>query len=489
MVSFGALTLAACFEKLTSHCPSNAPFQQANQCYSTPPDGYVPPPDMMIACSVSSQCAVPSEPICDGATKLCRACQVVDGGVASECAAKDASRPLCSPAGNCAECLTNSDCLAQQKTCDTAAGSCVPCSKNADCASGICGAGGACADPKTLVYVKKDGVSCPGGTGQGTLEDPYCTVQTGLDQGALQGKKVVIFSGTYTENINIKPTTAAYTVNAIGIGQPTISPSVAGPALSLSNMGQPINLSLDGITLQNAMGDSGINCTSTASATNMTRVTILRSTLRNNAKYGIASQDCEVNMDQTTIAMNQVGGMSLTDSDVNIKNMLVVQNGTAASGSTYGGINIATPNKGAATIVNSTVVDNVASGGVSLASGISCVGTTSVLNTVIQGNSGTTNEINASACKPQNSAFVGAAAPMTGSNNVELTACATNSIFVDPAKGNFTPVAGGVCSIVDKGAPSATFGVTMVTAPDHDLNGRSRPQPANGMFDIGAYEL
>lgn len=481
---------AACFERLyTVPCPATAPYQVDGQCFNTQPDGYVPPPDMTtISCVQSSQCPIASEPICDSSTKTCRACHVVDGGASSECAAKDASRPLCSRTGNCADCLTNSDCIMQQKTCNTTAGSCVPCSQNTDCASGICGAGGACANPNTIVYVSKSGISCPGGTGQGTLDDPYCTVQTGLDQGALQGKKVVIFSGTYAENVSIKPTVSSYTVNAIGIGQPTISPSAAGPAIALSNMGQPINVSLDGLIIQNATGDSGINCTSTAASTAMTRVTVLRSILRNNAKYGLASQDCQVNVDQTRVEQNQVAGMSVTDSDVTATNLLVLHNGMGA-GSTYGGINVATPNKGAAAIVNCTVVDNVASGGVSFASGISCVTLTSVLNTVVQGNTGTTNEINASTCKPDHSAFVGGAAAINGTNNVELLTCAQNSIFQNPSGGNFMPVAGGACTLVDKGAASAMFGATTVTAPDHDFNGRSRPQPPGGMFDIGAYEL
>ena len=92
----------------------------------------------------------------------------------------------------------------EAKTCDTAAGSCVFCTKNTDCASGICGAGNLCTDPSTLVYVNQKGVSCPGMTGQGTLEDPFCTIQAGLNLGANQGKKVVVFPGTYAENVSIQ---------------------------------------------------------------------------------------------------------------------------------------------------------------------------------------------------------------------------------------------------------------------------------------------
>jgi hypothetical protein len=483
LLGFCALALGACFEKIVDvGCP-NDETRINDQCYATLPDGFIP-----ITCQQSSQCVLPWEPICDTSTQMCRQCQP-SGGVSSECMAKDASRRLCTTAGSCAQCLTNLDCLADQKTCDTAAGSCVGCMQNGDCASGICGAGGVCADPKMIIYVNNDGPSCAVGSGQGTLEDPYCTVQRGLDQGASQGKRVVIFAGAhaYTENVSIKPT-AAYTVNAIGIGQPVLAPSAAGPAILLSTLGQAINLSLDGLTIQNAAGESGIRCDGTSTSLSLTHVTVLRSTLRNNAKYGLAATNCQANLDQVRVELNQTGGLLLSDSDVVATNLLVVQNGVGA-GTTYGGINILNPNGGTVAIVNSTVVKNVESAGASLASGIACSAVTSVLNCVVQGNTGAATEINATLCKPDHSAFVGAAAPNTGNMNVELVACTDNLIFQNPGAGNYVPISGGSCTLVDKGASAATFGTTTVTAPNHDFDGRSRPQPSNGMFDIGAYEL
>jgi hypothetical protein len=497
------VAIAACYQEFVpgAHCARDTDCTNPDYplCDTTRgacmrvPDGGLPPDLSMLppqACTQSSQCTNTSQPICDTTTDLCRPCETVDAGVSSECTAKDSSRPLCNSSGQCAECLNNRDCIKQQHTCDAVAGSCVPCVKNADCASGICGAGGLCADPSTLIYVNRNGVSCPGGTGQGTLDDPYCAVQAGLDASAAVAgaKKVVVFSATYNENITVKPTTAAYTVSAVGIGSPVISPTSAGPAVLLSNMGQPINISLDGFVVQNANGDSGINCSSSASMTSATRVTVLRSTLQSNAQYGLIAQKCMLSLDQVIVSQNQVGGISLTNSDMTITNTLVEHNGIGSSGATYGGISISTPSNGAGSVINCTIVDNVVSGGVLPYSGLACSNTTNVLNTVVQGNTGGTSEINAVACKPANSAFVGAAGLNTGTNNVELVTCAANSIFQAPATNDFRPVRGGSCTIVDKGAASATINTTMVTAPDHDLVGTPRPQPSGGMFDIGAYE-
>jgi hypothetical protein len=446
-------------------------------------------PDLSpIACTQSSQCSVPTQPICDDGTKFCRACALPDAGVSTECTGRDASRPLCSPTGACVECLANRDCIKSGKTCDTGAGACVPCSKNADCASGICGAGGVCADPSTLVYVNKSGVSCPGGTGQGTLDDPFCTIQAGLNQGSLQGKKVVVFSGTYAENVSIQTTTTSFSVNAVGIGQPTIAPTATGAAVKLANMGMSISVSLDGFVIQNATGASGVDCNGGSGTTAMTRLALVRSMVRSNAQYGIVTSKCMLSLDQTTVALNPSGGASLADSDVTIQNTVVHHNGMAASGKTYGGIFMSTTGAGSATIVNSTVVANATAGGALADGGISCAyNVTNILNTVLHSNSGGTGEINAMACPPDHSAFVGAALANMGTNNIDLTTCSDTVLFVDATNNNYTPKTGaGTCSLIDTGAASHSFGGTLVNAPAYDIAGTTRPM--GGGYDIGAYE-
>lgn len=495
VAGWAALSGTACFEKTLTDCPPSAPYRVGDTgCSpmaptSPPVDGGTSQPDMKVAeCMKSTDCLVEARPICDSTTLDCRACNPTS--TPSECAARDSQRPLCAPKGNCVECLTSADCLEKNLACDPGNGTCVACKKNADCASGLCSAD-KCADPDGLIYVDKEGPDCVGGgAGQGTFKHPYCTLQAGLDRSAKDdGKVVIVFgrSSAYGETINIKPTSDPYKVKAIGVGQPTLSPTTAGPAITVSTTTQSVDLVLDGFVVKGAQ-DSGISCSSTAPDAGTTHLTLLRTTLRDNKRYGLAAQDCRIDLDQTTIANNQVGGLSLTDTDALISNTLVWQNGVATSGDTYGGINIATPTKGTTVLVNSSIVANK-SNGASLASGLSCVSSTSVLNTVVFGNSGAASEINAEKCKPDHSAFVGAMTPMSGTDNVELTGCVANTVFKDVDMGNFTPVSGGTCSLVDRGAAMANLGGMPLMAPDHDLIGISRPQPVMGSFDIGAYEL
>lgn len=445
-------------------------------------------PDLApIACSESSMCSVPTEPICDQTMKRCRACSMPDGGaVSSECTALSGTRPLCSSSGACVQCITNRDCITANLSCDTAAGSCVPCQKNSDCASGICGAGGACADPTMLIYVNKSGVSCPGGNGQGTLDDPYCTIQTGFNAAAMSGHKVVVFSGTYSENVTIQSGTAALTINAVGIGQPAISPpsTATAPALKLSSTGSSITVSLDGFVIQNAIGGSGVDC-SGPGATSVARVSLIRSTVSNNAQYGIFASKCLLSTDQTTVAQNAKGGMSLDASDATIQNTIVHHNG-AGSGATFGGIYM-TNTSGTINIISSTVVANATGGGALSESGISCNGTVNIFDTVIHSNTGSAAEINATGCPPDHSAFVGAALANMSTNSIDLTTCTDSVLFVDSTNANYTPRGGaGNCSLIDTGAASHLFGATTVNAPTYDLIGTSRPQ--KGGFDIGALE-
>jgi hypothetical protein len=292
----------------------------------------------------------------------------------------------------------------------------------------------------------------------------------------------------YAENVSITTTTTAFSVNAVGIGQPAIAPSTAGPALKLVNMGQSISVSLDGFVIQNATGASGVDCNGGSGTTAMTRLSLIRTTIRNNAQYGIVTSKCMLSLDQTIIALNPTGGVSLAGSDAVIQNTVVHHNGGAASGTTYGGI-LMSNTSATTTIVSSTVVANTTSTGSLSASGISCAGTVSILDTVIHSNSGGSTEINAgtSTCQPDHSAFAGAAVANASTNSVDLTTCTDTVLFFDATNNNYTPRSGaGVCSLIDTGAASHTFGTTTVTAPTYDLIGTTRPVGAG--FDIGAYE-
>jgi hypothetical protein len=436
----------------------------------------------VVACSTSATCTIPAEPICDLDAGLCRPCAVPDGGAtSSECVMRSSATPYCN-GGACVECRNSRDCLSVNKACDQTAGSCVPCAKNDDCASGLCVTSTmSCEDPTNLVYVQSTGMSCPTGTGAGKLDDPFCKLQTGINQGATMNKTVIVLGGTYAENITIAPM-GTYVLHVIGIGQPVLAPSSAGPALQINNSSQTAGITLDGLTIQNATGSSGsgIVCNGNTSTSSSTTLKVLRSTIRNNSAIGLNIIGCDITVDQTTVAMNAGGGVNLAFNSFTVQNTVVWSNGSSTS--SFGGLTMMNPGT-TAVIVNSDFIANQNMTGAMGVSGLGCAGTPIVFNIVVRDNSGVMMEMNSGVCKPNYSAFVGAALVTGVMGNQDLTTCPSTSLFQNPMAGNFHPTAGTPpCTLVNDG--TAMFGG--VNAPAYDIEGTMRPQ--GGAFDIGAYE-
>jgi hypothetical protein len=438
--------------------------------------------DLSPACATDNQCTVATTPICDSVSHQCRGCMQ-----SSECVARGGSNQLCNvSSGACVQCLGPMDCLSNAKACDTAAGMCVPCTANAQCASGLCNTGtGACADPSTLVYVSAS--TCPS-TGQGTLTSPFCKIKDGLDKGVTLSKTVIVFGGTYSENITVAPGVGSvYTVSAVGVGAPVIASPSPGPALTLAlGGGTSINITLDSFTIKGATGASGhgIQCGGSAGNNGATKLKIVRSTVSNNAQNALNASNCDVTLDQDVIGpMNTAGGILLQSTDFTLQNLLVVGNGTAgSSGSAFGGIS-ATGTSARANVINNTVVNNNMKTGALAASGVGCVSGGAFFNNVAVGNSGGAAEVDTANCSPTYSSYVGAIA--TGTNhNQDLTTCGANAtaiegvIFYSSATGDYHPKMGGTapCTLVGLGTSAGT--------PTYDLDGKTRPSPPA----IGALE-
>jgi hypothetical protein len=490
-----SLLLAACFHSIyfdRRACNTSADctdgkigiFCDRGSCVSTPPDGFdfdalpdLPPQ----ACKQSSECAISIQPICELSNGLCRKCQAVDGGTSSECMAKGADRPLCAASGACVECASKRDCVNAKKACDVGSGACVPCVTNGDCASGLCSTG-SCADPAQLIYVQASGPNCPG-AGSGTFDDPFCTIQAGINQGATMGKTVIVLGGTYSENVTITPT-AAFSVRVVGVGQPSISPVAAGPAVRISNASHMVNVTLDGFIIQNATGAAGhgLDCGGSNADLQLTKLKVIRSTLRNNAQLGAKSSYCVLTLDQVVVGPdNKQGGISVADTDVTVMNAVVHRNGTGGvSGSAVGGMLMGSNATGK--VINAVFADNLMRMGALAASGLGCTAGAIVFNVALRSNSGGMLEIDSGTCAPDHSAFVGGA--VSGTNNRDLTSCPPESTFTNPAAADYRPLvsANATCTLIDVG-----IGTFMSTAaPAYDLEDRMRPQ--HGVFDIGAFE-
>jgi hypothetical protein len=205
---------------------------------------------------------------------------------------------------------------------------------------------------------------------------------------------------------------------------------------------------------------------------------VRRTAIQNSSQIGISATSCDVTMDEDIVGpANAGGGISLTNSDFTITNALVIGNGGTLK--LFGGIQ-ATWNGTAsrAKIVNCTIVENTAKNQAGVYSGLDCSAITTTTNTAIIGNLNAPTEVKAT-CPLDHSASIGA----TGSGNIDLTGCTEGNLFA-AAGTNYTPVSTPM-------APCTKVLVNAATpagAPDHDLKGSPRPQPAGSNPDVGAIE-
>lgn len=506
LVAAAVLTAFACVDvhikngwcEVGSDCPSGSCNMMDHACFKVAPPGdmsnHQTPPDMRPKpCSGDSDCG-DTAPICDLATKLCRGCNDSDGGPSQECqqTSSGSTQGRCASTGACVACTQNVDCAASQRTCVN--NSCVSCTDNSQCTTGVCDvSSGNCGGTDAYFFVNQAGPSCATTGGTGAFNDPFCKIQSGLnamatDKSSPLKQGVIVYSGTYAENISIPAASTSYTVRAIGVGQPVIS-TTAGLALTGTNF----NVSLDGFTITGATGASNaVSCT--GSVLSSAALTLTRSTITGNKRYGIASTSCQLTIDQSIITSNDSGGIVATDSTVTVRNSIVANNGAASATAPTGGIKTQTSGGTLSlTVVDSTIYDNITK---EIASaGVNCpVGSTSavfdsvIVGNVISGSAVVLPEIS-DACNPDTCAFPLVSGGAAGTNTVNLSGCTPAKLFsdvtaTDPAVG-FVPVASATCTLVDKGAMT-NAGKTL-TAPTVDLTGKTtRPQGAG--YDIGALE-
>jgi len=443
-------------------------------------------PDLaVVGCASSATCPV-EMPVCSAA-QVCSPCGTP--GASNDCSANHATTPLCGPNGGCVECLTKDNCDMIHKTCSGAPSyACVACVDNSDCTSGLCTAG-ACAEETTLLYVNNaTGGGCSD-TGAGSISMPFCTVQKGMNAGAMSGKTVVVFTGTYTENLQAVTTLNAnndYVATVVGIGNPLVKAAAGGAAVLTvgGTAGKQVTASFDGFTFDGstiADGSDGVDCSgNTGNAYGKTLLTLTRSTVKGASGIGVsAAAKCSLTFDADVVSGNKAGGIKVDTTDLNFTNLLVYNNGSSSSA--FGGIlfnSAGETNK--TTMANLTVVNNTALATAGTA-GIYClVAPSSLLNSFALGNAGPPPPEMSLGCMAAFSAYIGAA----GSNNenIPATGCALSDLVINPAMNDFHPKKGGAkpCTLVDQG--------TNATNLNHDLDGKPRPVPASGTDDIGCYE-
>jgi hypothetical protein len=477
--------------------------------------------DMATSCSPA--CANPV-PICDNASATCHACTT-----SSECASQRAGMPAC-VSGQCLQCATNADCVAARMTCNVNDNMCEPCSVNADCTSKLCESG-SCVDPTTVIFVDLNGPSCPTGAGSGTLADPFCKVQAGMDAGAKGGRRVLVATGTYSENLTAQPNGGPYVATLLGFGSAVLSPNVAGPVVRvLSDSTNMVELSMDGFTIQNAHTSDadGVECVGVPGSPLLTKVTITNGTFQNNSSADVSAQSCVVAVSKCAFNCSGEQGVLLTDSigTLSFNTIKGASNGitstissTSGSGNLVADGNVVLGSTGegmfvytAFTITNNIVADTVHTGvhllyfpgtfsfntivnngtiGNTEPWGILCDGSNTLPQTIdssiVWGNGYGSQTSGGTTMMTQFDGLCTLTNVVTGTDNY-ANAIKKTPVFV--ASGSSTPHdyhlklndpanvgASGCC--VDKIAPAAGL-------PNHDVDNDTRPLGAG--LDIGADE-
>jgi hypothetical protein len=426
-------------------------------------------------------------PVC-GDQGFCRPCNSASDDPV--CQSRSSSTPLCATGGTsigqCVACRANGDCSGTTPIC-TNAGTCRPCTAHTDCASGACAldgtSAGSCVDPTNITYVDNNPAKCTGGTGTPTM--PLCNLQNGVDA----GRPYVVVTGHLGMPYGKVSITTSKAITIIGPGQGSPQPATIYDTSSNDQFsvnagaGVTISATVDGIeigdrattTLQN-----GAYCNASGGAS--AKIVIRRSAVQHSGKVGVTASGCDVVMDSDVVAYNTGGGLSLANTDFTVENAVLVLNGGAAS--LLGGVQVS--GSGAtnrAQLINLTIADNTAKNITGVYSGLDCIGGAApvVFNSVVVSNSNA--QINPN-CTLAYSSFPGGTA-----TNTDLANCSSSTLFVGSGANPYQPksTATAPCAVTLLGKGTNSY--MSVPAPDHDLTGAPRPQPAGSMPDDGAYEV
>jgi hypothetical protein len=434
-------------------------------------------PDLEPMCAAAADCMDVAMPVCDHDAGVCRACQAAadDGQCDSH-----VSGQLCltegTNQGRCGICRPADDSAANGNHCGAATpvcttdGNCKKCQAHSECPSQVCNLDGSCADPSTVAYADNTNsamVTCSNTPHTSTPSAPYCEIQTAIDN---LGAKTIV---------RVYPSATAYGLLTISAGTVSIvgSPATAAtcaasgacvkvsgdasnPAISISGVSTVV--SFDGIEVTaGGLGQDGLFC---SQASIGPTVTLRRSYVHGVGGTGVNATKCKVTLDQTQIGPGNSGGaIALSGAQYSISNNFVVGNATTTKPAI---ILDGTELPGGLGFRNNTVIKNGNLGGVG---GVACnTGTMDLRESIIWQNSmsntggaGTCNLVNTVTTPSPDPTFVNSAGPdydahLTGRDAANLACC------------------------IDK-VPSSPV--------DHDYDGRSRPQPSPGQWDIGAHEV
>jgi len=241
------------------------------------------------------------------------------------------------------QCMTNADCLAfdGRPACDTVSHQCVQCVPNVSpstcpgtqvCGddlmchgcivdthcpdSFVCTPAGTCADAANVLYAS------PAGGGSCLVKESPCKlpIAASMLSSTRYILKLTTLAGTdYAEPpLTINAAAQQQGILIIGTGT-TFTPTGDGNAITT----QGGNVEVFGIRIVGATGanSEAVECSNGG-------LTLRRTTLTNNAGYGVRTTGCNVRFERNTISLNPLGAMLVDTGTIEIHNNLLVENGT-----------------------------------------------------------------------------------------------------------------------------------------------------------------
>ena len=334
----------------------------------------------------------------------------------------------------------------------------------------------------TNTTVKRIYVSTLGSdeNGDGSQEDPYSTIQKGIDN-ANDGDSVFVAAGIYIENINFNGKNIA----VIGEGRSTtiIDANQSGSAVTFDN-GETSNCFLSGFTLTNGTGQiSGEGANMGGGIYINAPVRLQNLIIHENIVPAVYfANNCGEPILANCSIINNDGYGIITRGSASpvIQNCIIANNGSL-------GIEF---DSNSGTLINCTIVNNQAdvhnTGGIKITNASSDY--IDILNTIVYGNQGLQLLVNLSSNEygvNVNTSLLqdGLEGVYLWDENLGVLNWGTenidsNPIFIDPHNNNYR---------LSDFSPAIGSGQSE-SAPFVDIEGNPRPNPEGSNPDMGAYE-
>jgi hypothetical protein len=272
-----------------------------------------PPP----ACVTDEECPE-GNPYCIEGT--CGTCDLAPEGF---CGERDPGKAVCHQAwGRCVECteVANDACADPSKWCG-ADFTCGGCYVHEHCLQSACDMSrGTCLPPENVFYVDND--ECTEGTMDGSMGDPFCTIQQGVTSIPVgqRGTVIVRKGNTYTEGILAQN---SRTVAVIGQQFPSII--VADEEAVVVSAGDKLYIA--GVQVRST-GDVGLRCNGNSELW-------LDNVRVDQSVTGIEAGPCDLHIHRSEILLNEEVAIQLTGSGDNthmrMTSSMVVGNSTAGA--------------------------------------------------------------------------------------------------------------------------------------------------------------